>query len=316
MKIWRDSAPANIALVKYMGKSDATANAGTNPSLSFTLMDLRTEVEVEIISGSDIWQPLGDGAKIGEKAQARFLRFFKSLKDSNQIQESFVIRSRNNFPGDAGIASSASSFAALTRTAMTAFATIKGQAMPSALDLARTSRRGSGSSCRSFFSPWCGWDGQEDIWPIESELGPITDFVIAIDSSSKAVSSSDAHLRVAKSPLFEGRPTRASERMTKTIAALAANDWNTIATLAWAELWDMHSLFHTSTPPFFYFKPGTISVLEWSQYYWQANGTGPIVSIDAGPNVHLLVRSVEKEKYETLLRALCVEWNARLYISG
>ena len=37
MQQWLAHAPANIALIKYMGKDDQATNLPANPSLSFTL---------------------------------------------------------------------------------------------------------------------------------------------------------------------------------------------------------------------------------------------------------------------------------------
>lgn len=316
MKHWEASAPANIALIKYMGKTDARSNIGSNPSLSLSLESLRTQVSLSISdAGADSWAPLGSGALLSSKGQERYLRFLSRLKSDFGVKENFVVRSANNFPSDAGIASSASSFAALTKVAFLAFSEITGRALADDLTQARISRQGSGSSCRSFFSPWCTWDGNEAITPVKTNFPEVCDFVVAVESGHKAVSSSDAHLRVASSPLFKGRTERAVTRMNLALKALQENDWKSLAAVSWADFWDMHSLFHTSEPPFFYFKPGTMAVLEWCQNYWLENGTGPIATIDAGPNVHLLVPAAEKNKYQGELNALTAKLGAKLFVS-
>ncbi|MGZ3693912.1 MAG: GHMP family kinase ATP-binding protein, partial [Bdellovibrionota bacterium] len=167
---WKSYAPSNIALIKYMGK--LPGNQATNPSLSMTLSNFRTEVEILRIgaeNGQDRWSPLPNSAPLRAASTERFVKFFQKLKDQAGITGSFELRSGNNFPSDAGLASSASSFAALTKTAYLAFSELSGKAMLSPLELARISQTGSGSSCRSFFSPWCAWDGT-NIGPIESTL--------------------------------------------------------------------------------------------------------------------------------------------------
>lgn len=40
------SAPSNIALIKYMGKTDAVSNKPTNVSISYTLDELKTFVRM------------------------------------------------------------------------------------------------------------------------------------------------------------------------------------------------------------------------------------------------------------------------------
>ena len=53
----RVRAPSNIALIKYMGKTDSTRNLPENPSLSMTLDRLCTYLEVEILEdGADRFQ--------------------------------------------------------------------------------------------------------------------------------------------------------------------------------------------------------------------------------------------------------------------
>ena len=121
------------------------------------------------------------------------------------------LRSANTFPSDAGIASSASSFAAVTTALCGALC-----ALPESLErawgssdfrskIAAVSRSGSGSSCRSFLGPWVLWD-ESGIEPLESSLQPLHHFVIVLSRKRKPVSSSDAHERVKSSPLGRGGP--------------------------------------------------------------------------------------------------------------
>ncbi|NUM89334.1 MAG: diphosphomevalonate decarboxylase, partial [Bdellovibrionales bacterium] len=291
-KIWKNSAPSNIALVKYMGKE--AGNVATNPSVSMTLEDFRTFVEIEPLPGEthDRWEPLPDHPPLKAGSTDRFLRFFGKLKADAGVDGSFLLRSGNNFPSDAGLASSASSFAALTRTAWDAFSDLTGKPVPPSGILARESRAGSGSSCRSFFSPWCSWNGDE-IQAVPSRLPRLVDLVVVAAGDFKKVSSSEAHLRVQTSPLFRSRAERAGTRWRDALDAIAAGDFRRTAEISWAELWDMHSLFHTSEPPFFYFAPLTVAVLRLVEELWEKNGTAPIATIDAGPNVHLLIPEEE-----------------------
>ena len=52
----------------------------------------------------------------------------------------------------------------------------------------------------------------------------------------------------------------------------------------------MHALFETSSPSFGYFEPQTLTLLNMAREYWLQNSDGPLVTMDAGPNVHLLWR--------------------------
>jgi diphosphomevalonate decarboxylase len=299
--IWKSFAPSNIALIKYMGKEGE--NQAVNGSLSMTLSNFRTDVELEIKEGEDRWAPLPGSAPLREESTARFVTFFQKLKQNSGIKESFWIRSGNNFPSDAGLASSASSFAALTKVAMETFAHLQKRKSPTALEMARVSRTGSGSSCRSFFAPWCRWEG-DDIREVPSSLPNLIDLVAVVNVGFKKVSSSNAHQKVRTSALFSGRVARANSRLEKLESAMIEGNLQRVSEISWEELWDMHSLFHTSEPPFFYFAPQTITALRWAEDCWEKRGNGPITTIDAGPNVHFLIPEEEKAFYVSELSKL------------
>lgn len=299
VKQWRADAPANIAIVKYMGKTDASVNEAMNPSLSMTLGKFLTTVEISHFDGNlDIWEPLA-GSDLPAKAGERFLRFFNRIKPAG-LKGAFRIRSGNNFPSDCGLASSASSFAALTRASELCFAELEDRDLRSPSDLARISRTGSGSSCRSFFSPWCAWEGDR-IEPVEARLNDLVDCVVILTASAKKVSSSEAHKRVQTSPLIDGRAERAQGRQEKLRQALATGSYKDVAEIAWAELWEMHSLFHTASPPFWYLGPDSLRVLRFVDDLWEKEGDGPIATVDAGPNIHLLLRPENRERTLALL---------------
>ncbi len=306
--LWKASAPSNIALIKYMGKEESGArNVATNPSLSMTISAFRTTVELEKTNGNeDRWELLSGSTPLRAESAKRFLEFFTRIKKEQEVEGAFLVRSGNNFPSDAGLASSASSFAALTMAACEAFASIKEREPLPLEQQAMISRTGSGSSCRSFFGPWCAWEGAK-IGNVPSKLTELVDLVAVLDSGYKKISSSEAHKRVQSSPLFEGRPMRAQQRIAALKAALANGDFQKTAEISWAELWDMHSLFHTSDVPFFYLSPLSMSVLRWSENRWEKSGHGPIATVDAGPNVHLLVPAAEKEMFRRELLALSSE---------
>lgn len=302
--MWTARAPSNIALIKYMGKSQG--NRPANPSISYTLDHLISEVRIEEREGGDGWLPLkleGHTPEISDKGQGRFLDFFAELKREFHITGFFSISSGNNFPSDCGLASSASSFAALTKAAFEV-AKDRGQTRGMTdIELSRLTRRGSGSSCRSLFTPWAIWHG-EGAEPIELPVGRLLHMVAVVDAGKKEVSSSEAHARVAKSSLFADRTLRAEKRLGELITSFRAGDWRSAYEICWQEFWDMHALFETSAPPFGYMTPGSLQVLEAARRQWDQCGDGPIVTMDAGPNVHFLYRLDQTAQAEKLRREL------------
>lgn len=321
---WESSAPANLALIKYMGKKEVSSeslpsiglnsflkdflkgqnsslmkrNRPLNSSLSFTLDHFVTKVEISEKENSrqDEWVPLGKNT-LEIPGQKRFLNFFQFLKQVFHIKGFFKVQSGNNFPQSAGLASSASSFAALT---LATFHLAKDRSPEASLIediplnfLANLSRLGSGSSCRSFFSPWSLWKGEE-VLSVQFPWRDLIHQVIVVEKGQKKVSSSEAHKRVLSSPLFKGRPERAEKRLARLCEALNLKQWGECYNILWEEFSDMHQLFETSFSSFSYRTDAVKKVLKVFENHWIQEGDGPLVTMDAGSSVHLLYRWDQK----------------------
>ncbi len=319
------SAPSNIALIKYMGKIDTNENRPTNSSLSWTMESLRSHVRLTLKKGpqqskADEWSPLkGPGLlpiEMNEKSVTRFLQHLRNLKAEFGIEDYFHVQSANNFPNDCGLASSASSFAALTKAAFEMFEKLGNKKIQecSVIEMADLSRKGSGSSCRSFFGPWSLWF-QAGVRPLEFPMHGLLHQVIIVESGVKAVSSSEAHKRVPSSPLFLGRAERAERRLANLMELLrqgveAPENWRGAYEIIWDEFWDMHSLFETSNPPFTYMTPQTHQVLKYLEDIWKTRHDGPWVTMDAGANVHVLYRADQT----ALAREIQEHWSQKLKV--
>lgn len=296
---WFAQAPANIALIKYMGKKDEGNNIPDNPSLSYTLGNLLSSVTLESHPGKkDIWEPLyTPGAEpftLTKISQERFLGHLHFLKEHFNYHGAFVIRSSNNFPTGSGLASSASSFAALTICAIRALCEIQNMPLPSLETQAQLSRLGSGSSCRSFFSPWAIWEN-DTVKSIELPYPTLLHQVIIISHDEKQVSSAEAHKRVKTSPFYEGRTGRAEENLKGLLEAFRMENWQQAYTICWREFQDIHHLFKTSIPSFTYMTEATQNVLDSLQALWAEKKIGPIITMDAGSNIHLLYRPTDAD---------------------
>lgn len=305
--VWRATAPSNIALIKYMGKTSHEENRPSNGSLSYSLDYLRTAVEIVPSNGKDdSWEPLNNPEyptppQLSYRGMERFLNHFKMLKEVWQIEGIYCVRSANNFPSDCGLASSASSFAALTLAAAE-LARDKRPEIADQLDVKRLSelsRKGSGSSCRSLFSSWALWQS-EGAAGVEFPVQNLLHQAVIVEAGKKEVSSSEAHRRVVTSPHFSGRVERAESRLKKLTEALNKRDWRTGFEVCWDEFQDMHQLFETSEPAFSYMTESSRQVLKHVFQYWENNQDGPWVTMDAGANVHLLYRDSQRQMAEEL----------------
>ncbi len=305
------SAPSNIALIKYMGKIDSSSNVPTNSSLSYTLENFRTTVTIEkAASQTDDWQPLVGSEfhkiELSNKGKEKFLSHFVLMKKVLGLDGFYKISSANNFPSDAGLASSASSFAALTRAAYALKKSLDQSFEISDEKLSTLSRQGSGSSCRSFFSPWAIWD-EESVREIKLPIQKLNHHVFIFESGVKKVSSSEAHSRVVQSPLFikdsngRSRIERAEKRMSELLGAFQEHHWTRSYEICWDEFWDMHELFHTSTPAFTYLTEEVKQTLKKMRSRWEKEGCGPIITLDAGANIHTLFRHEDKDLLQSWL---------------
>ncbi|MCX7337934.1 MAG: diphosphomevalonate decarboxylase [Alphaproteobacteria bacterium] len=309
---WTTSAPANLALIKYMGKIGS--GKPTNPSLSFTLDHCRTKVELDYSSDrkQNVWEPLIDPdfpfvPDLTPVQKERFLNHISFLCQYAMDGEHtpyFTVRSANNFPSDCGLASSASSFAALTHCTLMALADLFAPDALLSLDtMPLLSAKGSGSSCRSFMGPFVMWEG-DHVSPINFPYDDLIHMAVIICQAQKKVSSSAAHQRVLTSPLFSTRADRAKNGLRDLINALNAQNWQDAFHLVWGDFWDMHCLFETSNPAFGYFTPQSIEILMKVREIWEMHGDGPLATMDAGPNVHLLWRPDQVEFAQTVFTDL------------
>src|ERR1051326_7534243 len=137
-------ASSNIAFIKYWGNRDEKLRLPANPSLSMNLAGLETTTTVEFVAGLE-----ADEVVIGGKDEAgatleRVSLQLDQIRSKAGITLKARVESKNNFPAGAGLASSASAFAALT-VAGTAAA---GLAL-SEKELSVIARLGSGSASRS-----------------------------------------------------------------------------------------------------------------------------------------------------------------------
>jgi len=305
-----------IELTSHLSSKDQNRfwfeNRAVNPSLSYTLPHFVTQVRLKKAPIAR-WKPFEKSPfderqrfshesldnSLSQKEQDRFLSFFKFLKNFFKIPGHYEISSESNFPKSTGIASSASSFSALT------FATYKLAQEKSLLEkqkqklitrqvLANLSRVGSGSSCRSFFSPYCIWNNYK-IYLFSNAFESLDHQLLLIDSDPKKISSSLAHQRVKTSPLFKARPDRALRRMNLLKSALSLGDWKSCYTTVKEEFLDMHSLFESSKTPFSYQNKNTVQVIDLIDYIWKKRGEGPLITMDAGSNIHLLYKNNQKK---------------------
>ncbi|GBE80565.1 Diphosphomevalonate decarboxylase [Sparassis crispa] len=303
------SAPVNIACIKYWGKRDTKLILPTNSSLSVTLDQdhLRSTTTSRADPSFDNDRLWLNGAEEEIKESGRLATCIKEMKrlrreveekDPSQPKISSYhvhISSRNNFPTAAGLASSASGFAALVSSLAALYAL---PSTPSELSI--IARQGSGSACRSLFGGFVAWqmgsrpDGSDSL-AIEvapREHWPDIHALICVVSDDKKGTSSTSGMQrtVETSTLLQHRIKHVvPARMQAISEAIRARDFDAFARTTMQDSNQFHAVALDTDPPIFYMNDVSRAIIALIVEYNRvsvANG-GKIkaaYTYDAGPN--------------------------------
>ena len=307
-------SPSNIALVKYWGKLPNQIPA--NPSVSFTLntaittttlyFELRTAIAGDF--SFDLFfegKPKPDFKPKIETFFNRILPYLPFLKDYH-----FEIHSSNSFPHSSGIASSASSMAALALCLME---------IEKAMDLSITedhfykkasflARLGSGSACRSITGKIVQWGKHNEIKESSNlygisytnEVHPVfqnyQDTILLVHKGQKQVSSTAGHNLMHTHPYAEERFSQAHKNISQLMAILKKGDLIKFIELVESEALTLHAMMMTSVPYFILMKPQTLEIIEKIWAFRAATNTPVCFTLDAGANVHVLYPREVSEK--------------------
>jgi diphosphomevalonate decarboxylase len=220
------------------------------------------------------------------------------------------IASRNNFPTAAGLASSASGFAALVASLASLYEL---SASPSELSL--IARQGSGSACRSLFGGFVAWemgsapDGSDSL---AVEVAPrehwpdIHALICVVSDDKKGTSSTSGMQRtVETSPLLQHRIAHVvPARMDAIKEAILQRDFPSFARITMQDSNQFHAVALDTDPPIFYLNDVSRSIIAIITEYNRAAGTiKAAYTYDAGPNAVIYAPKENiKEIVELLLR--------------
>ncbi len=302
---WR--APSNIALVKYWGKR--TFQLPENGSLSITLEKSGTTTflsfKEKVTPDHDIMLKYYFHGVQHLKFENKIIQFLSYLRLEMPFLTNYelIFQSENNFPHSAGIASSASSMAAI------ALCLVSMEEIVSHLKLRREdffrrastiARMGSGSASRSVYGGVVSWGISESIdqssdeyatpfqLPMESRLHKVRDIILIVSSKEKSVSSSLGHALMNDHPYREGRKVQANNHLIKMSEAIRNNNYRDIAIIAEHEAFSLHALLMSSSPDGLLLLPNTLHIIEEIKQFRKSTGFDLFFTIDAGPNVHLI----------------------------
>jgi len=198
------------------------------------------------------------------------------------------VTSENNFPAGAGLASSASAFAALTLAGTAALGLSLSEKEQSSL-----ARFGSGSACRSIPNGFVEWrtdpqSGESYAFSLAShDHWQLVDCITIISNQHKQIGSEAGMLTAWTSPFQEARVRDSARRMDRCRAAILNRDFAALAEVTELDSNMMHAVMMTSDPPLFYWHPGSLALMK-AVKGWQREGIPVTYTLDAGPNVHVI----------------------------
>ncbi len=296
-------AHPNIALVKYWGKADARLALPATGSVSMGLDVFPTTTTVTLDGGAGDGQEARDaftlnGQVVEDGALVRVQQFLDLVRELAGSSERASVVSENTVPTGAGLASSASGFAALATAASAAYGLDL-----SPRDLSRLARRGSGSATRSIPGGVAVWHAGDDQGSFAEPVPapPMAMVVVTIDAGPKPIGSREAMRRtIATSPFYPAWVTSTAETVGEMLDACAAGDFTRIGELTESNALRMHATIEGAFPPIRYLNARSVAVFD-AVAELRAVGLQAYATADAGPNVVVLCRPDDRSAVATAL---------------
>ncbi len=290
-------APSNIALIKYWGKRNEELNLPVTSSLSFSLGNKGTTTQVAITDKDHDQFFLNDIVVPPENpAYVRLSKFLDLFR--HNVKTKFDIRTSLNIPIAAGLASSASGFAALILALADLF-----QWTLDKKQLSLFARIGSGSAARSLWQGFVEWHVGKDnngfdsyAEPIELEWPEFRIGLLIFTEAEKQISSRAAMQQTIHTSVFYKLwPEKVALDLAKLKPALMEKDFATVGLTAESNALTMHALMQTATPAIVYSTPETIKTMH---RIWELRKQGLNIYFtqDAGPNLKLLFLDKDKDE--------------------
>ena len=277
-------AHPNVAIVKYWGKQVAADGAAldenlpASPSLSIAIGALATRTVVRAASEDEL--------RINGKAtsDAKVASLVAEMRRVWQLPP-LVVSTCNDFPTGAGLASSASGFAALVIAIDGAFALGL-----SASERSVWARRGSASAARSVVGGFAELaSGEGDEWAASPVLGkdawPLEVVVAIVSEEAKRVPSSLGMENSRRtSPFYSAWIESTHDDFAAARQAVLGQDFEALSAIAESSCLKLHALMLSTRPALLYWHAATLACIATVRRL-QERGTPVFFTIDAGPQV-------------------------------
>lgn len=289
-------APANIAFIKYWGRKNEKLRLPLNSSISMNLSEAYTITTVEFLKSHKQDEIIIKNGRFLPKDADRIIEHLERIRRLAKSRLFAKVVTENNFPRNAGIASSASGFAALTMAATKALGLDLTEK-----ELSILSRLASGSSARSIpdgFVEWKEGEKSEDSFAYSlynEQYWDLRDLVLILDEERKKTSSSEGHRQISSSPFLKVRLSNLSGKIISLKKALKEKDFYSLGEIIEQEAIEMHAIMMTQGQPLFYLTGKTIELIEKTREL-RKDGLPVYFTLDAGPNMHLICEGKNEKR--------------------
>jgi diphosphomevalonate decarboxylase len=286
----------NIAFIKYWGNRDNALRIPANGSISMNLASLETRTTVEVSLDFKADSLTLNSRRETGSALMRVKAFMDLLREMSGKPFHGRVTSQNNFPQSAGIASSASAFAALAAAGSRAYGIELGEK-----ELTILARRGSGSASRSIPEGFVEWHaGSTNADSFAESIASLDhwdlwDCIAVVSETPKKTGSTEGHQSAGTSPLQAARVNDAPRRLEICRKAIINKDFEALAEVIELDSNMMHAVMLTSQPPLMYWTPKSLDIMQ-EVTRWRKKGIPAAYTLDAGPNVHVICTSDSAER--------------------
>ncbi len=281
----RAEACANIALAKYWGKSPRGDNLTATSSLSLTLDNLRTRTEVLLDDSLSEDEVVLSGTALTGRGRERVTALLDRFRSLTGRKVFAHVTTENDFPTAAGLASSASGFAALSVAADAAFQTSLGAARLSSI-----ARRSSASAGRSLYGGYVELRREADTASVvvPGTHFPLSMVVAVVTAQEKPISSTGGMLHTEKTSPYYPAWVDVSESVFESVkVGIVERDFERVANGMEHSARLMHATMMTSVPPVIYLRGATVELMH-EVAARRGRGEPVAYTMDAGPNVKIL----------------------------
>ncbi|WP_199671171.1 diphosphomevalonate decarboxylase [Salinibius halmophilus] len=279
-------APVNIALGKYWGKRNIPGNLPTNDSLSITLPN---HGSTTTITASETDLVILNGKQVNPE-HAFYRRLFEFLDALDGNRPRLRVETNNNIATAAGLASSASGFAALIGALNDLC-----QWQLTDTEWSILARIGSGSACRSIANGFVRWhrgerDNGKDSFaqPIDQPMPNLAIGLLTLTDAEKPIGSTAGMKQtLATCPLFNSWPQFANASVERIAQYIETGDLIALLNEAEHNAMTMHATMIATNPSILYWQPESVATMHKVRAL-RSDGLDVYLTMDAGPNVKLL----------------------------